>query len=723
MDIRNYIGLDFETYGGVSLPDHGLDRYVNDPTFTVILACAYGQDDSGAVRRQTFDFVKDFDGAKRQLILALNNCAGIVAHNAPFEQACLRWLGIDMAPDRVIDSAVVARAAGAAGKLEAAAPQLLGVDKYEPGRNLMKLFSIPGKYQEANGCLDFDPLVVDHHPAEWQEYEHYCSLDAELGWCIANEWGAIVPEREWEHMRITHAMNEVGWPVDVDLVKEMQRRYQENMERALTDWRFAYERHLTEEDILKGKQLNFASFVQLKRWCEERGVKCKSFDEEHVTMYLARIRKRIETHMTTMTNEQYHNLLQVEELLKTKQILGGSSLKKLQAILDQVGRDGRLRGQYLHIGAGQTWRSSGKGVQLQNLKQLREIGNVDELMEGTEDGYDVEWDNEELARNLRQVFTASHPDGALIVGDFKSVESRGLAYQAGAEWKLQEFRNGKDMYKVLAARIDGCAYDAVTKDRRQFGKVGELSCGYQAGGGAVQSFAKKMGTLLTEGEANQLVNDWRLANPEVVAFWVLLDDMLHEVVERDTGAVVRRHIGNGMQVEVYTIGTPNSLQKLHPGAKSITVRVKDMYGTVLVRRYFHGCYVRGRNICFYKPTSKKSGDVWVNHYKDPKTGEIRFFSIYGGKLAGILTQSLCREMFFTSLSKLKRKLEENRIPNVQIIGQFHDEIVLDWWPDGATNAWSLDYAKTMLEACMSDPGTLVEFPLEADVKHDYRYTK
>lgn len=712
------IGLDFETYGGVNLPDHGLDRYVDDPTFTTLLASTYRQGPNGEDIRRRFDFVNDyFESAKGGLFDELGEL-GIVAHNAPFEERVLDWLGFDVGHSVFFDSAVVARAAGAAGSLEAAAPQLLDHDKVEAGKQLMRLFSIPGKYQEANDSLEFDPLVVKHHPVEWDQYGHYCDIDAELGWQIVNDWGHILNGLELSNNEVTNRMNNLGWPVDVELVKEMQRRYQDNMAAALADFRTTYEKHLTEDDIIEGKGLNFNSFPQLKKWCEERGVKAKSFDEEHVTMYLARIRKRIEEHGDTMSVVQMGNMLEVFNMLRTKQILGGSSLKKLQTILDQVGHDGRLRGQYLHIGAGQSWRTSGRGVQMQNLKQLREVKDMDELADE-----DVEWDNEELARNLRQVFTASDPGGRLIVGDFGSVESRGLAYLAGAEWKLKEFRAGKDMYKVLAARIDGCAYDDVSKLRRQFGKVGELSCGYQAGPGAVQSFAKKMGTILTEAEANQLVSDWRDTNPEVVALWEILDGLLHLVVDSGT-AIAKETIGNGMTVEIYPITTPPSLARLHPNAQSICVRLADPTGRTFLRRYFHGCYIRGRNVCYYKPTSKKSGDVWVNHYRDPKSDEIRFYSIYGGKLAGILTQSMCREMFFNSLRNLQHTL--NTVTNADIIGQFHDEIVVDWRPQVTSSRFtelSLSTTTRVVEVAMSDPGTLHGFPLVADVKHDYRYTK
>ena len=54
----------------------------------------------------------------------------------------------------------------------------------------------------------------------------------------------------------------------------------------------------------------------------------------------------------------------------------------------------------------------------------------------------------------------------------------------------------------------------MTKEQRQTGKVGELSCGYGAGGGAVKDFAAKMGVEMVEAEANKLVIDWRDSEPE-----------------------------------------------------------------------------------------------------------------------------------------------------------------------------------------------------------------
>ena len=115
-----------------------------------------------------------------------------------------------------------------------------------------------------------------------------------------------------------------------------------------------------------------------------------------------------------------------------------------------------LRGQYLHLGAQATCRTTGRGVQMQNLPRLHGDGDpVDQA---------VIWENATIARNLRQCFRAQAEHGRLVVGDFSSVESRGLAWLSGSQWKLAEYAAGSDMYKVLAGRFYHKEVGLVTKE-------------------------------------------------------------------------------------------------------------------------------------------------------------------------------------------------------------------------------------------------------------------
>ena len=683
------IGLDFETYSATDLKTHGLARYVKDPAFRPLIA-SVTWNDGGRLQRMRLDFAR----ARRHSTSLLRERIGgdsIVAQNAGFEEAVLTWLGLGYTHDRFIDSAVVARAAGAGSHLEACAPQLLDVDKMASGMNLIKLFSVPGKYQEASGSSVFDPQIIDDNPVEWGQFGDYCDLDSELGLTIAERYIGWLTPTEMHYQAVTMRVNSTGWPVDLELVKEMQDRYLENMADALSSFQQAY----PDSDI------NLNSLKQMKEWCAKRGIKATSFDEKHVQSLLVRIDGKVATMPDSDKRQDY---MEVMHLLRTKQVLGGSSLKKLQVILDTVVDEGgvvRLKDQYVHCGAGQTLRTSGRSVQMQNLKQLSVVEDVEEL-----DDQDVFWDNTKLAENLRQVFTASDVNGRLIVGDFKSVESRGLAYMADEAWKVNAYRKGEDIYQLLADRFG---------NSRKFGKVGELSCGYGAGGPAVQQFASKMGIELSEGEANGLVHDWRGECPRTLEFWENLNAMLHSVLT--AGHSTSLIIGGGMTVRMIAVATPVSLLRQHPKSQSIELRLTANSGAVILKRFFHGCYMRGRNVAYYKPSDRKTGDLWRTTFTDPKTKQLRYYELYGGKLAGILTQSLCREIFMHTLLSVNNWWTGDR---VQVIGQFHDEIVLDWKPGGMTEPAAQQVLYTLMSTA---PSWIHGFPLDAEIKSAYRYIK
>jgi DNA polymerase len=691
------MGLDFETYSDVDLRTQGLQNYVDSPNFKVLLA-AVCEEDHG-LKTQVFDMVHD-PTAWDRLVEKLDNKL-IVAHNAGFEQAVLASQGIDLMGERFVDTAVLARAAGAGGSLEASAAQLLGKDKVVAGADLIKKYCIPGRLQEDSGSGEFDPAVADEASEDWQLFKHYCQVDAELSFEMADKLLRIpLMWREVRYSGITMDMNKDGWPVDLGLVSAMDYRYHRNLEAA----ELGFRTRNAEPD------LNLNSPTQLLAWCKARGVSPRSFDEKSVESTRQRVVKKLSS--LTQQDARWGQLSEVHDLLLTKQELGGSSLKKLDVILKMTAKDGRLHDQYLHVGAGATFRTSGRGVQMQNLKRLN--GEGDDMLELFDESN--QWDNGKLAANLRQVFTATDVDGFLIVGDFSSVESRGLAWQAGEQWKLDAYFAGKDLYKVQAGKIFGKHEAHVTKAERQVGKVGELACGYGAGADAVRDFAAKMGVELSEVESAKLVRDWRGANPQIVEYWRLLDEALHDAV--DLGQTGMAPIKHGW-VKVIPMPAPQSLRDQVGNQDLVSLHIHMYVGRDrVVDRVIHGAHVKGRNIQYWKPSERKTGDLWVDTWTNPKTKRQQPFTVYGGKLSGLLTQSLCREVFFNSLRDVHGRLAPFTGVNVQLVGQFHDEIVLDWEPGAVT----LESAKNMLNDCMSKT-KLPQFPLAADIKHDYRYTK
>lgn len=701
MTIRKVVGLDFETYGSRDLTIVGLDNYLSDENFTPLIAAVV----SDAGPPQIFDFVRDYEVSVEQLRKALDGCL-IVAHNAAFEMGILKRIGIDIPSKMFVDSAVISRGYGSTSALANAAPQLLQSEKLASGSKLIKMFSVPGEHQSEDQ-LRFNPLQKEENLSDWKEFIRYCILDAQLGLSLYDKYVNNLSDRELKYFHLTHEMNERGWPVDLPAVREMKRKYEANKAAAEDTFRQSCDEW----------ELNFGSSMQLKKWCEERGIRAKSFDEKNVQQLLKRIAKRIESDPNN-TSQKFLNYREVLLMLETKQALGGSSLKKLDTILEMVSEDGRLRNQYMHAGAGQTMRTSGRGVQMQNLKRL---GAEPADMASLHDP-EVEWSNDELAENLRQVFTSSHQNGALIVGDFSSVESRGLAWLAGAEWKLDKYKKGLDMYKVMAADIFGIPYDHVLKSQRTFGKVGELSCGYGAGGPAVQSFAEGMGVDLTPTVAANLVKDWRSLNVEVVQLWKQLDDMLQALVDSGQSTIMQEQaLLDGHSLIITRVPAPASLtHQRGERMYSLEVEIK-LQSVVMMKRVFHGVHLKGRDIRFFKPSQRKTGQLWTDEYVDQKTGLTRHYSVYGGKLAGILTQSWCREIFFQRLEAVSWWV--NGVSNVEVIGQFHDEIVLDWVPSDERDAVVLEAATSMMRTLMSSTRDMPSFPLAAEVYSDYRYIK
>ena len=682
--------LDYETYCDVSIKDVGLDNYVNHPSFQPLFAKLHVETASSQ-ETKTFYLMEDTPGGPQWYDLGDYLMHQPVAgHNVEFEARVSNKYMQNMDSVQWVDTAVLSRHLGGSSALEKAAVQFRQEKKLETGKALIKKFCM-------GGLKTYEQYLSDH---DWAAFEFYCEIDARLSWELAQYHS--LSQTEAMFYNITTAMNRTGWYVDVDEVKRMQRMVDKNKEAALEQFQHEY-------DPLG--ELNLNSLKQMKEWCRDRGVRASSFSEDAVVKLLDQIAKREVTH--GLTDEQK----EVQAMLRTKLELGGSSLSKLEVIKRLVSEDGRLRDQYMHAGAGQSMRTSGRGVQMQNLKRLTNKLNMD-------DRYELaQADNDTLASNIRLLFKAEHPEGQLIVGDFSAVESRGLAYLANEKWKLDDFRDGRDLYKVLAAKKYGVAYEDVDSEMRRFGKVGELSCGYGAGAGAVRNFAAGMGIVLTDSEAQEIVTSWRGANAAIVDFWAALDTALHTAVSSTRRAIVSL-AGGLYELVILPETAPASLQEMHPGTINLQLSVRHTkHNTVFMQRFFVGCHMVGNNIGYYKPNETIAGKPWKNTFRDPKTGQTKRYTIYGGKLAGILTQSFCRELFFRVLHTVSYEMAH---PNLKLIGQFHDEIVLEWSPvetaEVQEHVISLEYAVKKLKMLMSD-SPVPNFPLAAEVKYDHRYTK
>ena len=724
--MSEYWGIDFETFSKTNLPERGKRNYMDDPSFRPIMVSVAPKKLSMSYDVRRFDLLyeDELESFEEFIQYVKEEKVTLIAQNAGFERGVLMRMGLMDRWDEIniVDSAVMARLLGAGSKLEVASRQLTDTPKLEAGKSLIMKFCVPHEgYEEPS--IEY----IEEHAEDWSLFGDYCDVDAigsreivENGIEILRELGIEeIWDRECWFEKVTAEMNETGWGVDREAVKWMLKRSWANSEIA---------KSIFIQDV--GKELNFNSPIQLKKFCTDRGVKVSSLDKYHAPAKLQEVLEALED--PKLSEERRQQLSEVRTMLEIKLEIGGTSLSKLP-VIDKTTReaDGRLYDQYMHLGAGQTFRTTGVGVQMQNITRLK--GELRDL-ETLED-YSVEWTNTDMINQLRQVFRSQHPEGELIVGDFKAVESRGLAFLAGEEWKLDAYREGMDIYKMLVTKYDDVAYEDVTSEMRPKGKYTELSCGYQASAKAVKEFMFRLGFNISLEEAQEWVPNWRNANPKIVELWGTLDEALREVIATRTNA--RRTLGNGLTLEITPFTLP-SVSKVAPGSVSLCIKIYlPTAGEPFVVRFIHGAemFVGGKGISYHKPAETLREDgLWgkiswsrINKTATQKANQgnkgkrkIVLNTIYGGKLAGILTQSFCREMFFGSAVTLVDKIKP--YPNVKLVGQFHDELNVEWVPSEEPNALELDQAIYIVEEAMSKT-TVPGFPLAADVKSAYRYIK
>jgi hypothetical protein len=111
----------------------------------------------------------------------------------------------------------------------------------------------------------------------------------------------------------------------------------------------------------------------------------------------------------------------------------------------------------------------------------------------------------------------------IVVADLSGIELRVNHFLWKVPSSVELFQadpEKADLYKEFASELYGVERDAVSKDQRQVGKVAHLGLGFGAGAATFQKVAKTMaGIDLTLDEAQEIVNSWRGAYPEIVKGW------------------------------------------------------------------------------------------------------------------------------------------------------------------------------------------------------------
>ena len=495
--------LDIETYSSADLARGGVHKYTESPDFEILLM-SYAFDD-GPV--EVWDFTSR--GVPPWLATTLlDENVTKVAWNIPFERACFnRALGIYTPPEQWRDAMTLAAMNGLPMSLSAAGAALdLTEQKLDTGKALIKFFCQPCKPTIANGGRTRN--LPEHSPAKWEQFIEYCGRDTEVERTIYKRlclFPVTAFERSVECMDAR--INERGVLTDVDFAQTAVRI--DNTVR---------EHYTTEMKRLTGLD-NPNSVSQLKEWLSACGIECESLNKATVAELKERTTDPI--------------ILRVLEL---RQLLGKTSTKKYQAVLDGVCKDHRIRGLTQYYGAARTGRWAGRRLQLQNLSKnyLDHIEDVRKIVKaGDVEMLEMLYDSvpDTLSQLIRTALVAK-PGHTFLVSDYAAIEARVIAYLAGEQWRMDVFANGGDIYCSSASQMFKVPVEkhGINGHLRQKGKVAELACGYGGGVAALKAFgADKMG--LSDEEMQDIVTQWRQASPTIPKLWRDVEDAARRALE------------------------------------------------------------------------------------------------------------------------------------------------------------------------------------------------
>jgi DNA polymerase len=243
----------------------------------------------------------------------------------------------------------------------------------------------------------------------------------------------------------------------------------------------------------------------------------------------------------------------VREVIQCADDLWASSVAKFARLWNLAGDDARVRGAFVFAGGSATGRASSYGAQVHNFTR-KCAAEPERVRHAMVRGHAIvpafgRRVTDVLRGMLRPALIPAEGK-KLVVADWSAIEGRVNPWLSGRgdNTKLQQFRDGLDVYKVNAAETFRTTYDTVTKDQRQVGKVQELACGFGGGIGAFAAMGRAYGLSLPEDEARRMVNAWRRANEWAVPFWEELESAYTRAVRNpgkqfQAGRIVYLHDG------------------------------------------------------------------------------------------------------------------------------------------------------------------------------------
>ena len=616
------LSVDLETFSSVDLKKCGVYKYAESDDFEILLF-GYSVDGSEV---KVVDLAQGETIPEVVLSALTDETVTKWAFNAQFERVCLsRYLrdkGINVNPGKTGKSEslflnpcswhctmIWSATLGLPMSLESVGA-VLGLDKQKltEGKNLIKYFCLPCNPTKVNGGRTRNKYF--HDKEKWDLFKSYNKRDVEVEMSIQEKLSRFpVPDFLWQEFYLDQQINDRGIGIDPLFVESAIKLDQE------------VKTHLVDELKHVTGLENPNSVLQMRSWLKEHGLEMESLGKKEVAKELKTVGKEL------------------AEVLRLRQQLAKSSVKKYTAMKNAACMDYRERGMFRFYGANRTGRFAGRLVQLQNLPQnhlpdlaearsLVKQGNVEALEMLYEDIPDT------LSQLIRTAFIP-RTGFKFIVADFSAIEARVLAWLAGEKWRMRVFEEGKDIYCSSASQMFGVPVEkhGVNGHLRQKGKIAELALGY---GGSVGAL-KAMGALdmgLREDELQPLVDAWRSSNPMVTALWWDVDRAVKQCVHEHVS--VRTH--------------------------NIVFTYKS--GFLIIKLPSKRC------LYYVKPRveENKYGGESVTYEGVGSTKKWERLESYGPKFVENITQAIARDILLYAMQTLKE---------YRIVAHVHDEAIIE----------------------------------------------
>ena len=487
---------------------------------------------------------------------------------------------------------------------------VLGLEqqKLKEGKDLVKYFCVPCKPTKSNGGRTRNMPSDD--PDKWELFKKYNKRDVEVEMSIQQKLSRFpVPDSVWDEYHIDQEINDRGILLDMDVVTN-----------AIKFDTFSKARLMgTLKD--KTELENPNSVAQMKDWLLSKGIEADSLDKKAVIELLK-----------TVPSD-------VADVLKLRQQLAKSSVKKYQAMQNSVCADKRVRGMFQFYGAGRSGRWAGRIVQFQNLPapHMTDLTEARDIVKsGDYEFMNILYDDvpDALSQLIRTAFIPK-PGYKFCVADFSAIEARVIAFLAKENWRMKVFKDNGDIYCASASAMFHVPVEkhGVNGHLRQKGKIAELALGYGGSVGALTAMgALDMG--LTEDELQPLVDSWRASNPNIVQFWWDVDRCVKTAIKQRT-ATETHGIRFIYQSGMLFIALPS-----------------------------------GRRLCYVKPKigENKFGGESVTYEGIGTNKKWERIESYGPKFVENIVQAISRDILCHAMRTLSHCF---------IVGHVHDELIIE----------------------------------------------